>query len=525
MTIDLHGSVGASSGAATEWESINWTTIRATVRRLQMRIAKAIRAQCHGKTKALQWLLTHSHAAKLLAVKRVTENKGHRTPGVDGKVWRTARQKLEAVEQLKRRGYQPQPRRRTYITKKNGKLRPLSIPTMLDRAQEALHMQALQPVAETCADKNSYGFREGRSCADAIGQCFNALAKSYAPVWVLEGDIKSCFDEISHQWLLDHSPMDRRVLHQWLKAGFMENQRLFPTTAGTPQGGIASPLLANLTLDGMEQAIRASITPRRDKVNFIRYADDFVVTAARKDILEQKVKPVIVNFLRERGLQLSEEKTLITHIQEGFNFLGQRVRKYGEKLLIKPTRQSVRSVLDKARQRIGSCHGMKAAVLIHKLNPILRGWANYHRHVVSKRTYHRIDYYIAAMLWRWARREHPNKTRGWIKRRHFAADPKGSFSVRTRDREGKERVRNVCWLAQTVIERHIKVRGEATPYDPVHVEYFGKRRCFAWRTYPVGKTRAFGAGKDKIATQDAIAHKPDCRITSAEADLRKARAV
>ena len=196
-----------------------------------------------------------------------------------------------------------------------------------------------------------------------------------------------------------------------MKAGFMENQRLFPTTAGTPQGGIASPLLANLTLDGMEQAIRASIKPRQDKVKIIRYADDFVVTAARKDLLEQKVKPVLVDFLQERGLKLSEEKTLITHIAEGFNFLGQRVRKYGEKLLIKPTRQSVRSVLDKARQRIGSCHGMKAAVLIRKLNSILRGWANYHRHVVSKKIYSRIDYNVRVMLWRWARREHLTITR------------------------------------------------------------------------------------------------------------------
>src|SRR5262249_22718230 len=184
-------------------------------------IAKAIREKRHGQAQVLQWLLTHSHSAKLLAVKRVSENKGHNTPGVDKKVWRNGRQKMEAVKQLKRRGYKTQPLRRIYITKKNGKLRPLSIPTMLDRAQQALHMMALQPVAETCADRNSYGFREGRACADAIGQCFIALAKSYAPLWVLEGDIKSCFDEINHQWLLDHIPMDRRTLHQWLKAGYM----------------------------------------------------------------------------------------------------------------------------------------------------------------------------------------------------------------------------------------------------------------------------------------------------------------
>src|SRR5438067_10394546 len=412
MTIDLHGSVGASSTPSQDWKSIPWDKIRQQVRRLQMRIAKAIKEKRYGRAKALQWILTHSHSAKLLAVQRVTTNQGARTPGVDKKVWRTDGQKLAAISLLTRRGYHPQPLRRIYIKKKNGKLRPLSIPTMLDRAQQALHMLALTPVAEMRADRNSYGFREGRCCADAIGQCFNALAKSYAPVWVLEGDIKSCFDEISHAWLLEHIPMDRRTLGQWLRAGFMEKQRLFPTTAGTPQGGIASPVLANLTLDGLEPAIRAAIKPRRDQVNFIRYADDFVVTARSKETLEQQVKPVIVEFLRERGLKLSEEKTLLTHIAEGFDFLGQRVRKYGKKLLIRPTRQSVRRVLEKARQLIRSCRGLKAAVLIRKLNPLLRGWANYHRHVASKGAFSRVQDCVRTMLWHWARRNHPNKSWG-----------------------------------------------------------------------------------------------------------------
>src|SRR3989441_6508898 len=250
MTIDLHGSIGASSTESRDWNSLGWDKIRQKVRRLQMRIAKAIRETRHGKARASQWLLTHSHRAKFLAVKRVTENKGHRTPGVDKKVWRTDRQKFQAVNQLTRRSYHPQPLRRIYIKKKNGKLRPLSIPTLLDRAQQALHLLALKPVAETVADRNSYGFREGRSCADAIGQCFIALAKSYAPVWVLEGDIKSCFDRISHPWLLKNIPMDKRMLRQWLKAGYWENGQLFPTNQGTPQGGIVSPALANLTLDG-----------------------------------------------------------------------------------------------------------------------------------------------------------------------------------------------------------------------------------------------------------------------------------
>jgi RNA-directed DNA polymerase len=296
--------------------------------------------------------------------------------------------------------------------------------------------------------------------------------------------------------MLNNIPMDQRVLGQWLKAGYMEKNRLFPTTAGTPQGGIASPVLANLTLDGMESAIRAAIDPRLDKVNVIRYVDDIVVTGASKEILEQKVKPAVIQFLDERGLKLSEEKTLITHITQGFNFLGQNVRKYGEKLLIKPTRQSVRSVLEKAKERIKKAHGKSAEILIRKLNPLLNGWCNYHRHVVSKRLFGRVDFYVHGMLRRWARREHPNKSAAWIRKRYFSADPKGAFSVRITDRKGQQRVLKVYGAAQTVIEYHIKVRGQANPYDPEYTEYFEKRRCFAWRTSPVGTARAFRPCKD-----------------------------
>jgi RNA-directed DNA polymerase len=480
-------SFGASSNNVSDWKAVDWPKIRCAVRRLQLRIAKAIRAGKYGKAKALSWLLTHSRSAKLLAVKRVTENKGAKTPGVDNVVWRTDRQKYAAVQNLKRRGYRPLPLRRHYIPKKNGKKRPLSIPTLRDRAMQALHALALQPIAETLGDRNSYGFREGRSCADAIGQCFCALAKSYAPVWVLEGDIKSCFDRISHPWLLKSIPMDKRMLRGWLQAGYWEKGQLFPTREGTPQGGIISPLLANLTLDGMEQAIRSRIKIRRDQVNFIRYADDFIVTARTKETLEQIVKPAVVAFLAERGLELSEQKTTFTHIAAGFDFLGQNVRKYRNKLVIKPAKDGRKALVQKTRECIKGRLGQTAETLIKALNPIIRGWANYHRYVCSAEAFWTADRIIRYQVLRWARRTHPKKSYGWLKRKYFSLGDTFGFATRIRSRTG-ESVLRLYSIARTVLEWHIKVRGEANPYDPVYTEYFERRRCFAWRTLPREKT-------------------------------------
>jgi RNA-directed DNA polymerase len=481
-------SFGASSNRESDWKAIDWPTVRDDVRRLQLRIAKAVRAGKYGKAKALSWLLTHSRSAKFLAVKRVTENKGAKTPGVDNQRWKTDRQKYAAVQNLKRRGYRPLPLRRHYIPKKNGKLRPLSIPTLRDRAMQALHALALKPIAETVGDKNSYGFREGRSCADAIGQTFCALAKSYAPVWVLEGDIKSCFDRISHKWLLANIPMDARILRLWLEAGYWEKGRLFPTKEGTPQGGIISPVIANLTLDGMEKAIRSRIKPRRDQVNFIRYADDFIVTARTKETLEKIVKPAVVDFLAQRGLELSEQKTTITHIQAGFNFLGQNVRKYGNKLVIKPAKEGLKALVQKSREHIKGMVGQKAETLIKTLNPILRGWANYHRYVCSAEAFWTAERIIQDQVLRWARRTHPNKSYGWLKRKYFTVAGTFGFATRIRNSSGESKVLRLYSTARTVLEWHIKVKGEANPYDPDYTEYFERRRCFAWRTRPREKT-------------------------------------
>ncbi|MQT77282.1 group II intron reverse transcriptase/maturase, partial [Pseudomonas helleri] len=380
---------GAPSHAERMWLQANWGLIKEEVKRLQARIAKATMEGRWGKVKALQHLLTRSHSGKMLAVKRVTENRGKRTPGVDGKIWATPAAKWSGMESMRHRSYRALPLRRIYIPKSNGQKRPLGIPRMLCRSMQALWKLALEPVSESLADPNSYGFRPNRSTADAIEYCFITLAKRTSPVWVLEGDIRGCFDNFSHEWMLKNIPMDKTILRRWLQAGFIDEGTLFATQAGTPQGGIISPVIANMALDGLEAAVHASVGPtkrarEKSKINVVRYADDFVVTGISKEILEHSVLPAVRRFMAIRGLELSEEKTKITHIAEGFDFLGQNVRKYQGKLLIKPANKSVKALLGKVREIVKNNKSATQANLILQLNPIIRGWAMYHRHVVSK---------------------------------------------------------------------------------------------------------------------------------------------
>ncbi len=364
-------SIGAPS-AQLDFDSLDWQKIEKRVKRLQVRIAKATRDECYGKVNSLQWLLTHSFDAKLLAVKRVTENRGKKTAGVDGVLWKTSLQKLEAARSLGRRGYKPHPLRRIYIPKRNGKKRPLGIPTMIDRAQQALYLLGLEPVSETQANPNAYGFRPKRGTADAIGQCFITLGKRCSPRWVLEADIKSCFDQISHPWLLENIPMDKRMLGSWLKAGYIDQNTYHISEEGTPQGGIISPTLLNMTLQGLEDHVKKSVLPG-SMVNTIIYADDFVITGISKEVLQSQVRPAVVDFLRERGLTLSEEKTKISHIDDGFNFLGFNVRKYDQKLLIKPAKESIKRFLGSIREAIKDNKTIAARNMVWMLNPKIRG--------------------------------------------------------------------------------------------------------------------------------------------------------
>lgn len=461
------------------WNSMDWDKLQAVVRKLQARIVKAQKEKRYNKVKALQRILTTSFAAKALAVKRVTSNKGKRTAGVDNIKWTTQAQKLEAVASLKRRGYKPLPLKRVYIAKRNGKKRPLGIPTMKDRAMQALYLMALEPVTETTADPNSYGFRRYRSTADAIDALHIMFShQPNPPQWVLEGDIKGCFDNISHEWLVDNVQIDKQILKKWLKCGAVFNKLLSPTTAGTPQGGIISPTLANATLDGMEKMLLKKYKERyvngkryRPKVHLVRYADDFVVSADTRELLEQ-VKEDLKHFLAVRGLELSEEKTLITHITEGFDFLGYNIRRYKRNILVKPAKKSVKRFVEKTHEVIFGNKTAKQEDLIMQLNPVLRGWGNYFRFVSAKKTFSNLDSILVRQLKRWASRRHPKKSRRWVKQRYFKTEGSRNwvFAADFKKADKKERIR-LEQLADIPILRYRKVKAEMNPFDPEWQEY------------------------------------------------------
>lgn len=476
-------SESARSDAPQNWHAIDWRRVEQNVRGMQIRIAKATQEGRWRRVKALQRMLTRSYSGKALAVRRVTQNQGSRTAGVDRELWKTPESRMEAVSRLKRRGYRPQSLRRVFIPKANGKERPLGIPTMLDRAMQALYLLALEPVSESKSDPNSYGFRRNRSTHDAMSQLFNSLSQKVSATWVLEADIKGCFDNIGHDWLLRHVPMDAAVLRKWLKAGVIYKGMLQASDAGTPQGGIISPTLANVALNGLESeltrhldAVSGKTKARKLKVNVVRYADDFVITGVSKEILEDEVKPWVVNFLKERGLTLSMEKTRIVHIDDGFDFLGWNFRKYSGTLLIKPSRKNADAFYRKVKEVISSHKTVRQETLIRLLNPLLRGWANYHHPVVAKEAFSRMDHLLFRAIWRWAKRRHPKKKAIWIRKKYFRSESLRNWvfaTTATNKDGGKVRVA-LNHLPDTTIRRHTKIKGSFNPFDPAD-ELYGEK--------------------------------------------------
>jgi len=362
---------------------------------------------------------------------------------------------------------------------------------------QTLYRFALEPIAETLGDPNSYGFRPARSTHDAIGKCFTCLSRKDTASWVLEGDIKGAFDNVSHDWIMDNIPIDKTILQKFMKCGYVDAGHLFPTEAGTGQGSPISPVIFNMVLDGMELELKqlAKEIQRRDhrnpKINLVRYADDFVVTGDNREYLELEVKPLIVEFLAARGLYLSEEKTVITHIDEGFDFLGWNVRKYNGRLLIKPAKKTTIAFLNRVREIIKNNSTVKQEELIRMLNPMIRGWAQYHLRICAKETFSWVDYQIWRRLWQWVKRRHPKKKEGWMiqKYYHRVGKRNGVFCVKLHPEEliPENQYLSLYLASSTKILRHIKVKTELNPFDKNWWEYLKNRehhKYYATNAYP-----------------------------------------
>lgn len=461
----------------TAWSDIDWAAAEAAVRRLQDRIYRAAAAGNRRQEKNLQKLLVRSRSAKRLAVRRVTQqNAGRNTPGVDGLVCRTPESRMRLADGLSLRDHRPQPVRRVHIPKSDGRMRPLGIPTIRERALQMLVKMALEPEWETRFETNSYGFRPERCTMDAIVALHTTLAPTGASEWVLDADIAGCFDNLGHQPLLARLPVFTTTIRGWLKAGTVELGTWKPTTTGVPQGGPLSPLLANVALDGMERLFGAEdkqgrhIRPNDRRganrgISLVRYADDLVVTAPTREVLETYVVPKLSSFLAERGLQLSEAKTRIVHIDGGFDFLGFSVRRFRGVVLTRPQKEKVVQHLRTIYDYLHRHRQATPSRIIGDLGPVIRGWANYYRHGASKHTFHSADYHVQAKLWRWAKRRHPTKTASWIRSRYF--DSRWNFV------DGQEALAR---HDKVTVTRHRKVQGKRSPLNPDDRDYWELRK-------------------------------------------------
>lgn len=505
-------SLGVSSPKGNEdlndaqyWHSIDWAEAERSVRRLRQRIFKATQERDLKKVRNLQKLMLRSHANALTSVRRVTQRSlGRRTPGVDGEVQLTASERGRLARTLaKTPGCGRRPVRRVYIPKANGKTRPLGIPTIRDRVDQARVKNALEPEWEARFEGKSFGFRPGRSCHDAVAVIFrNTVLKGSQRLWALDADLSSAFDRINHERLMDaigDFPAAREV-RGWLKAGVMEGGRFAPTNEGAPQGGVISPLLLNIILHGMGKAAGddPDLTSRqrylRGAPALIRYADDFVVLCTTKQgAFEAKQK--LAEWLEPRGLTFNEEKTKVVHLEEGFDFLGFNIRRYNGKLLTRPSANAVKSIRGRITAIAKEMATAKTENVIWRLNPLIRGWATYYRGAAASDTFSSLDNWMHRRMYRWSKRRHANKSSDWIKRKYF-----GRYNRSRMDRwvfgdeDTGKYLEKFSW---TRIQRHRQVRTDASKDDPTLEAYWAERTRKRPHPQADGKTNVNLAARQK----------------------------